>query len=1138
MERAKQRYKYILALAILLFFACSIIFAGCAMQYHTINIIDANYDIDRIIYTNKVNKYINGKRFLTGVVEFKPDESTTYSLDCDKSRQEDGIYLCINDDCSIDIVLDTTKTIEDTGWSLMKSNNIWEVTDYLYFLIECFMGVRVESNPENNPILNSHKYLFSDRTQAIFNNYQIVKTGNDECTCGIKQCELDFGSNNYYCGCYEQGPYIKYEGRFKEGDSLSSGEFHVADVPLCCYDVVEDIVQETENVTAQVYIRKQIYKNTSNEEVVGSSVEEYVYNGNIIGTGNETQIDTTGMEFVREDRVSSGNKTVSYTHDVTYYDVTHACSCHVGAEYSAPSVTDLKCPRNEEVIGGFPLSMPNFNELIIDGFDLTEIDGVIEETINSMKTKSAWEEFEYEKLLDLNNYSHMFENMPCKQISLNNITGIKYEIQDLSYMFANCKNLQYVDFGNFFENVTPTDISYMFYNCPNLQYVNLTGLDTSKVTNMENMFSNYGQTREEFLDCEMGGFIGILNMAENLGIPTTNNGEPWTFNDFVLYVISQDEELNEQYTLEPEKTLKLIRAELGQIMITSSIGTDQLPVSYDEFIILNTNGEYLNEAEFLEAVNADPTQFGLTVKEDGTPYSIEEIEVWIQSQILSNEDLKSLQVTKAEYLDELCAYMQGYKTFNNDVEEINFLLKNSGRVNNVLNDMSIPYTNNGESWTLETLTEYIIQNDESLAEFGDKAQDIIKIEIKFILVEMGYNVKFDYTEVAILISDANPEVNSFEDLVELVNADPTQFGLTVKEDGTLYTEQELKNIFKTKLAEDGIIVYSDAELEEMASGEKKYYKYEYVTTTRTREELINENINSKLVPYLIENGLSISKTNNGEPWTWDTITMSVLEKEMETDEELKQSYLENPQKVINFNKTSLGLQMIMEYNLTSIPLLYTEVICFLTGGELTTIEELIDLLNADNPKEDNTSYTKSEVIEILQSELTSAGLTNQLIETDEGFVITEAEVVKKIYSSETILILGGENSKFNITNSMNTNGMLINNTFSKIVVPTIEEGVTIELSNNYFSDNQNKTQLTSLDSNKTFTMGYYEPPKTDEEDNGNANGSSNENTNKNSQKTLKIVLAISIPLLVVIAIATTCIIIYVKKRNSNSVNNK
>ncbi|MGN1201287.1 MAG: BspA family leucine-rich repeat surface protein [Candidatus Caccovivens sp.] len=1092
MEKLKQKHIFLIVLLTIIIFVCSITFAGCE-QYELISgVIGEDYEIDRIVYTNQVDKYLAGKTLLTG----KVTSGSNTVVDFGKFIKDYGIYACRNDDGTIDIVLDTAKIYNQSDNSVAL-NNIWTTTDCLYMYILHTSNVNIEGVYENNCVVNSHKYLFSDRTHGIKNNYELIKMGNDECTCGIVDTsDLGYYGVDYRCGCYAEG--LGTSLKFEEGEYYAD-DFNASDVPLCCYDVEEKVVEETTDVQAQVFVRKQIYKNELGEEVVGSSIEEYIYDGNIIGTGNATQIDTTEMEFVREDYVETGSKTVSWTHEVTKYVVTHTCTCHIVAEYSQPELAILNCTQldleKEQVF-------PKFNELIIDGFDFTYIDSLIEATINPMKENSVWEEYEYEKLLDLNNYSHMFENLPCKRISLNNITGIKYDVEDLSYMFSNCENLQYVDFGNFFENLKPTDISYMFYNCPNLQYVDLTTLDTSKVTNMENMFSNYFKARECFFDNELNKLISASGGTD---IQLTNNGEPWTLNSFILFVISQDEGLNEQYLLEPEKTFKLLRIELLNSFL-DLLGNDAFPISYDEFVIYITGGQYFSELEFLDAVNEDPTQFGLTAKENDEKYTIEEIEIFIQSQIASDEDSKLLQITKAENLDEFFAYMQGCKRFENDVEEINFLFKNSGKICSLLEELDLPLTNNDKPWTLETLTEYITQTADEFAELGDLSPTHIKILIKSKIVELGYNIKFDFDEAALLFTDFQVEaVNNFEDLLTAINKNPLDFGFEEKEGGELYSDKEIKTFLMTKFAESGLIICSD---EEMSFGGKKYYTYEYTEVQRSRTDIINESINSIFVPYLNKNE-GFPLTNNGEPWTWESVALYWIE----LNDELKQSYLENP-KILEFVKINLLAEMIgsgLSYDLIQIPLLYSELICSLTNGECSSIEEYIAFLGQ---KEDGNFYSEDEIKTMLQNKISEDGLTNQLIDVDN--YAKTIYVVQKVYKTGTVLVLGGESSKFKVTNNMNTQGMLLGN-FATIVAPTIEEGVVIELPDNYFSDNKNKTQLTFEDSNKTYILGIYpETPKTDEGDENNKNL-----YESNNQLNM---------ILVLIAVITACVVVIIKLR--------
>lgn len=64
-------------------------------------------------------------------------------------------------------------------------------------------------------------------------------------------------------------------------------------------------------------------------------------------------------------------------------------------------------------------------------------------------------------------------------------------ITDMSYMFANCEALTTLDLSSF-DTSNVTNMSYMFYNCYSLTTLDLSSFDTSKVTNTEGLFYGCG----------------------------------------------------------------------------------------------------------------------------------------------------------------------------------------------------------------------------------------------------------------------------------------------------------------------------------------------------------------------------------------------------------------------------------------------------------------------------------------------------------------------------------------------------------------------------------------------------------------------------------------------------------------------
>lgn len=85
------------------------------------------------------------------------------------------------------------------------------------------------------------------------------------------------------------------------------------------------------------------------------------------------------------------------------------------------------------------------------------------------------------------------------------------EVTDLSYFFADCKNLRSVDFTGT-DTGFVTDMSYMFNDCWELHEVDLSAFDTADVENMQGMFSGCKNLRTIIWDRNKFDTSNVTNM--------------------------------------------------------------------------------------------------------------------------------------------------------------------------------------------------------------------------------------------------------------------------------------------------------------------------------------------------------------------------------------------------------------------------------------------------------------------------------------------------------------------------------------------------------------------------------------------------------------------------------------------------
>ena len=78
----------------------------------------------------------------------------------------------------------------------------------------------------------------------------------------------------------------------------------------------------------------------------------------------------------------------------------------------------------------------------------------------------------------------------CSFLTSVDLTGINTSnVTDMSWMFYHCGNLTDINFGDM-DTSNVTNMGWMFYKCESLTSIDVTGFDTSNVTNMGWMFNN------------------------------------------------------------------------------------------------------------------------------------------------------------------------------------------------------------------------------------------------------------------------------------------------------------------------------------------------------------------------------------------------------------------------------------------------------------------------------------------------------------------------------------------------------------------------------------------------------------------------------------------------------------------------
>ena len=118
------------------------------------------------------------------------------------------------------------------------------------------------------------------------------------------------------------------------------------------------------------------------------------------------------------------------------------------------------------------------NFMFVDCFKLKGIKG-----INKLNTKKV------------TNMTGMFENCPSlKYLNLENFDTSN--VTNMSYMFNKCKKLKEIKGMNKFNTINLTTTYAMFQFCTEIEKIDLSGFDTSNVTNMSYMFNKCKKLKE------------------------------------------------------------------------------------------------------------------------------------------------------------------------------------------------------------------------------------------------------------------------------------------------------------------------------------------------------------------------------------------------------------------------------------------------------------------------------------------------------------------------------------------------------------------------------------------------------------------------------------------------------------------
>jgi surface protein len=122
---------------------------------------------------------------------------------------------------------------------------------------------------------------------------------------------------------------------------------------------------------------------------------------------------------------------------------------------------------------------------------------------------------------NVENMSYMFKD--CSSLDANTFNTIfnfnTSNVEYMQYMFAGCNQLNTVTFGSDFTTSKVENMRGMFFGCRSLISLDLSGFDTSKVTDMNQMFINVPVTTLDLSSWDftsVENYSGIFENVENL----------------------------------------------------------------------------------------------------------------------------------------------------------------------------------------------------------------------------------------------------------------------------------------------------------------------------------------------------------------------------------------------------------------------------------------------------------------------------------------------------------------------------------------------------------------------------------------------------------------------------------------------
>ena len=194
-------------------------------------------------------------------------------------------------------------------------------------------------------------------------------------------------------------------------------------------------------------------------------------NESVSKNSSETSGDTSQDSVAQE-----SNQTVTENIDMSEVPDESVDSELVSGDVSASSETANE--TTSKAVSGDWEYVDKGTYCVIISYSGTEEDWVVPNEINGKPTKITKDTFK-----------NLGINIKSVTIQAGRFGKVGVEGSSLAYLLSGRNSLKSVDLSGL-DTSNVTDMSYMFSGCPNLTSLNISNFDTSNVTNMSNMFSN------------------------------------------------------------------------------------------------------------------------------------------------------------------------------------------------------------------------------------------------------------------------------------------------------------------------------------------------------------------------------------------------------------------------------------------------------------------------------------------------------------------------------------------------------------------------------------------------------------------------------------------------------------------------